>query len=239
MSGLKVKLSEKDLSKKLKDIEFTYINPILRNIIKESISSYILTENELYKLLETKLCFLNQSEIDEYFNKTYPHINFTYIEKDYPNNLKDQIADFYRYSNMSDQLKFIVSQSELLSDDDFNLLLDYIPVRFSGYVSLLGVNRIKSFGYQMSRIVKYLNNLAISEESKCSITDNIHKKFIVGERYTKAYIKETLRLIYESNGYGKTPKANDLEQYFELKSCQITNKETGKLDNGYRILRLK
>lgn len=239
LKSLIVKLSEKNLIKKIKDIESVYINPVLRSKIKESLSNYILIENELYKLLETDLCFLNQSEIDEYFNKTYPGIDFTYTEKDYPNTIKDQITHFYEYSNMSDQLKFIVKQSELLSEADFNLLLDYLPVRFSGYISLLGVDRIKSFSYQMSRIAKYLNNVVISEESKNSITNDIHTKFIIGERYTKSYIKETLRSIYESNNYGKTPKANDLEQYFELKPCQITNKETGKLDNGYRIIKTK
>lgn len=239
LRSLRVKLSEKNLIKKIKDIESVYINPILRSKIKESLSNYILIENELYNLLETNLCFLSQSEIDEYFNKTYPDIDFTYTEKDYPNTIKDQITNFYEYSNMSDQLKFIVKQSELLSDSDFNLLLDYLPVRFSGYISLLGVDRIKSFSYQMSRIVKYLNNVVISEESKNSITNDIHTKFIIGERYTKSFIKETLRSIYESNNYGKTPKANDLEEYFELKSCQITNKETGKLDHGFKILSLK
>ena len=36
-----------------------------------------------------------------------------------------------------------------------------------------------------------------------------------------------------------SPKASDLEKYFELRPCKVTNKETGKRDHGFEILRRK
>ena len=35
-------------------------------------------------------------------------------------------------------------------------------------------------------------------------------------------------------GYNKTPKASDLEEYFEIKECKITIQ-----DNGFKILKKK
>lgn len=72
-----------------------------------------------------------------------------------------------------------------------------------------------------------------------SVVEEVKSKFIVGQRYSKAYIKETLRIIYKTSGYSKTPKAIDLEELFDLKSCNITNKETGKRDPGFEIIKLK
>jgi hypothetical protein len=62
---------------------------------------------------------------------------------------------------------------------------------------------------------------------------------LVGEKYSKQFIKDTLKTIYESNGFNQTPKAIDLEMYFELKDAKIPNKTTGKRDNGYEIIKQK
>ena len=63
---------------------------------------------------------------------------------------------------------------------------------------------------------------------KGNIRDNILSVFTVGNKYLKSEIKEELKDIYTELGYNKTPKANDLEKYFEIRPCKITNKETGK-----------
>ena len=71
------------------------------------------------------------------------------------------------------------------------------------------------------------------------VRTKILSSFLPENRYLKSDIKETLRKIYEDLGYDKTPKASDLEEYFELRSCQIKNKETGKKDHGFEILKKK
>ena len=71
------------------------------------------------------------------------------------------------------------------------------------------------------------------------VSNAIFNEFLENTRYTKSYIKEKLTKIYEDNNYSKTPKANDLEDYFDLKICQVRNKDTGKLDNGFEIIKKK
>ena len=51
-------------------------------------------------------------------------------------------------------------------------------------------------------------------------------------------IKNMLKDLYKFLGYNKTPKANDLEKYFEIKLCKVTV-ETGKQDNGFKIIKRK
>lgn len=45
-------------------------------------------------------------------------------------------------------------------------------------------------------------------------------------------------MIYESNGYGKTPKASNLNEFFYTKPGKILNSD-GKYENGLEIIKLK
>ena len=77
-----------------------------------------------------------------------------------------------------------------------------------------------------------------NSENRKAAGEKILNYFKPDNKYLKSDIKETLRKIYESVGYNKTPKASDLEEYFEIKECKITI-STGKQDNGFKILKLK
>ena len=59
----------------------------------------------------------------------------------------------------------------------------------------------------------------------------------MGKRYLKSEIKEKLKEIYSSLSYTKTPKANDLENYFDVKECTIL--KDGKKSAGFEILKEK
>ena len=72
-----------------------------------------------------------------------------------------------------------------------------------------------------------------------NLQEVIYSVFLVEERYTMVFIKDRLGEIYENLGIKASPKATDLENYFEIKKIQITNKETGKKDHGYKILKKK
>ena len=67
----------------------------------------------------------------------------------------------------------------------------------------------------------------------------IYKEFNVGGIYTSKNIKSKLGIIYSSFGISKTPKATDLEDYFEVKSVLIPNPETGKRDKGFKLISKK
>ena len=149
------------------------------------------------------------------------------------------ISVFEAISKFPDKMRFLENKQILMPKEEFENFLSLLPNEFINYIKVLGFEEIRTCGYQRSRIIKRLSSKSSTKESMDNIKDDIINTFTVGEKYTKSFIKNKIRLIYESNGYGKTPKANDLEEYFDLKPCQITNKETGKLDNGYKIIRTK
>ena len=45
-----------------------------------------------------------------------------------------------------------------------------------------------------------------------------------------------LKDIYSTLGISRTPKAKDLEEYFIIESAKIPNSETGKRENGFKII---
>ena len=70
------------------------------------------------------------------------------------------------------------------------------------------------------------------------LKDIIYKEFLPDNKYSMSDIKLTLSKIYSSLGIVKTPKAVDLEKYFELKKIKFTlpNK---KVVHGFKILSIK
>ena len=84
-----------------------------------------------------------------------------------------------------------------------------------------------------------LENGMRSNINSMLIADSLFNLFVVGERYSTKYIKELLRSLYSSLGISKTPKAVDLEEYFNLESVKVLNSKTGKRENGFKIVSKK
>lgn len=123
-----------------------------------------------------------------------------------------------------------------LTDLERSYILVKLPIEFRKYYETLGPERLKSLGYNITNIKRELKDLKIDLES---LSKKIFANFKEGQRYTKADIKTTLGEIYEALEYSRTPKASDLEYYFEIKDCLIQNKETGKRDKGFEIIKKK
>lgn len=100
----------------------------------------------------------------------------------------------------------------------------------------IGPHKIKGWGYNFTKINTAMG-ITIFDQS--ILEREIYSKFNIGDRLTKAEIKNTLRVIYDEVGYKKTPKANDLENWFKVKLIQITNNETSKRDAGFEIIEKK
>jgi hypothetical protein len=151
-----------------------------------------------------------------------------------------QIIHYIEDQNVNFTTRMSYLYSLDLEPDTMRLVLDNLAdPSYSKYYYSISKERAGTLGYQKGNLEKEYNSIKSYSLNVSSIVEEIKNRFILGEKYSKSEIKEILRLIYETNGYNKTPKANDLEQYFELKSCQITNKITGKRDHGFEIIRLK
>ena len=84
--------------------------------------------------------------------------------------------------------------------------------------------------------------LEIGLKSGIDLVDNldiIYNSFQIGEKYSTKVIKSILKDIYSTLGISRTPKAKDLEEYFIIESAKIPNSETGKRENGFKIISRK
>ena len=70
-----------------------------------------------------------------------------------------------------------------------------------------------------------------------SVSESIYSEFKIGDKISKAEIKERLGKIYYGLQYQKTAKANDIEEWFETKRARIS--VNGKIAEGYELLRKK
>jgi len=148
------------------------------------------------------------------------------------------VTEFDSLKTIVDKLKYMCNVS--LDPNQLERFICRIPTMYQNYYRVLGIERIKSLGYTKYYLDKEYDRLLGNQDIDTdNIREEILKEFEVGSRYSKSDIKNKLGKIYTSLGYTKTPKANDLEEYFEIKTCLISNKETGKRDNGFEIIKKK
>lgn len=123
-----------------------------------------------------------------------------------------------------------------LSTLELSYILEKLPIEYKKYYESLGPEKCKALGYKQSELDKYLSDLKLDLSD---LSNRISSEFAISGRYTKSEIKNKLSNIYSGLGYSKTPKASDLEEYFELKDVLLTNKETGKREHGFEIIKKK
>ena len=144
-----------------------------------------------------------------------------------------RLNEFYSIKSTPSKLKFLCSLPESVALS----CLPHLPEEFVNYYTVLGIERIKANGYNITDIKKEYEGIIGNQG--INIKSTVISAFSIGEEYTKSEIKKKLKEIYDSIGYSKTPKAVDLGDYFIIKNCLISNKDTGKRDNGYKILAIK
>ena len=159
--------------------------------------------------------------------------NFTDTSKLSDISLK--IFELFKTSrNFETRMKIVCDAINNNKDIEDELSL-FVPDQFINYTKVLGTSVIKANGYKEVDLRRLLVNMRVSSK----VDDIILSTFKVGERYSKSDIKEMLRKIYTSLDMTKTPKATDLEEYFELRRCKITNKTDRKRYEGFEIVKVR
>lgn len=115
------------------------------------------------------------------------------------------------------------------------LLSEILPEHIFHYYTSLGPERCRACGYNPTRMDRELETITLFDKSL--VTSEVYGIFKVGSRYTKTDIKQTLKRIYSETGYGRTPKATDLKDWFEVQDIKMMIH--GKYEHGFRILRLR
>ena len=240
----KKKLIELEQLKNAKFLENKqkYINPILHNLGEVEILEYIKKQEELATVLNN--LFLTSSDIDNYFRTNYPDVDFNtpeIIDK----KAKKILREFNKKKHFTGKMKYLYSLN--MDGDVAKQVLDNIyDTSYAKYYWTIPAGRAGTLHYQKGELEKEYQAIMHPElvkentnsENRKAAGEKILNYFKPDNKYLKSDIKETLRKIYESVGYSKTPKASDLEEYFEIKECKITI-STGKQDNGFKIIKIK
>ena len=114
-------------------------------------------------------------------------------------------------------------------------VLDFLPEAYRSFYVTLGPEKCRSVGYDYSRLKKLMGE-NLFDQGK--IKDQFLVEFKVGDKWSKVDLKNKVSDIYSQINYTKTPKATDLEDYFELKTCKVKD-STGKWVNGFEIISLR
>ena len=151
-----------------------------------------------------------------------------------PDNVLDFLNEFYKLKTC-DKLKFLcIHDNFKFSSDEWEIALSEIPNFYRNVYIEVGPERCKALGYNYSRAkAEYETKLFNTDIVK----DNILQQFHVGDRLSNSEIKGKIGEIYKKLGYKKTPKANALEEFFEIKYTKI--KKNNSWINGIKILKLK
>ena len=190
--------------------------------------------NKLVLIAEQRAFDIQQVDYKDRFTVFNTLSEGGYIEGTAKSKVYGFIDKFDELKTFPEKMKFLC-ESEF-SDVEIGWVLDQIPLQYKNYYETLGPERLKACGYNVTRVKKEY------ESSQVDISDlpnKILSAFEVGNKYLRSDVKDLLGDIYDSFGYAKTPKASDLEEYFVIRSCQITNKDTGKRENGFEIIKKK
>ena len=151
-------------------------------------------------------------------------------------NRENYLEFFSIYDTLKDRrskLRYLVDYG--LAGNDLTGILELIPERrLKDYITVLGLDQCKATSYSSTLLDKRLNLLTFD---KNSLKEKILSEFEVNKSYTKSSIKDKLGEIYKELGYKSKPKASDLGDYFDIKSCTMTVGD--KRVNGFKIISKK
>ena len=97
------------------------------------------------------------------------------------------------------------------------------------YYEALGVDRIKALNYKEKKL---LNEIHIMK-TKNKIRHELHGIIHIGDRILTTDIQQTLHDVYDRLGIDKSPKAADLNEFFEIHPVKIPTANGRK--NGFEI----
>ena len=123
------------------------------------------------------------------------------------------------YTTIHDKLKMLC-EYRFMSEDIIQIVLGQIPDsdEVKSYYLALGPQRLRALSYSVTFIKKELGIVTFSPEL---LINTITLNFNPGEKYSLANLKTKLGNLYSSINYTATPKATDLENFFETKEAKV------------------
>ena len=144
------------------------------------------------------------------------------------------LREYQKLGTFKSKLKYLCEYG--FSDEVIGIVLDQIGEHdnIKSYYISLGSQKLRALGYDKYKIEKELGIVTFSYEL---LESSIYSEFKVGDKLTLSSIKDRLDYLYKSISYTATPKATDLEKFFEIKNSSIY--EDGKKIKCYTLLKKK
>ena len=165
------------------------------------------------------------------------------VDTNISNDIGIRLSDFFSvydsFSFMYDKLRYLCefSKNPTVSQELIEAVLSQLSDsdEVKSYFIALGPDKLKSLGYSITRIKK---ELGIAIFDKNLLINSIYSVFKVGDKITLSELKEDLSKLYKGINYDKTPKAVDIEDYFEVKPLLLSIEENGvkKRAKGYKLI---
>ena len=135
------------------------------------------------------------------------------------------LNEYQELKTYYDKIKLLCEYG--LSEQSIKIVLDQLGGdEIASHYIALGPERLKKLYYNKTNIKKELGIVVFSKEL---LVNTILSRFTIGDRIPNSDIKDTLGNLYESINYTATPKATDLEEYFEVKKCKVTIPDKGRV----------
>ena len=115
--------------------------------------------------------------------------------------------------------------------------IQYLPEKYRKYFESLSIQDMLDCGFRKSNLeekikVKRIKNIVFDKNSR--ISQEVYSVFTENEVYTKKEIKSMLGTIFQKYNY--KAKASDIQKYFNVSRVRIKNINTGKYDEGYKLI---
>lgn len=223
-----------------------YLIEFIYNTYFSSKISDPLEKIDKIKEIEDEICFIPKEKHIKYFSYKYSiSVDTINLEvrklKSEITNISEEVykavEQFEKTKSNYNKFKFLVkftTETPGITKEDINYFLSLIPEKYKEYYTLLGPDRIRANSYQESKIKNEWLKIHTGVLVNDNMISEVYNTFIIGNKYSKSNIKETLKNIYSTYNFEKTAKASDLEEYFIIKSIKLL--EDSKWVHGFEIL---
>ena len=148
-----------------------------------------------------------------------------------------KIIDYLRDTSngqFSERLRYLCETLDFTLEEK-SLIAQQVSEKFDKFYNIIGPERCKNLGYNVTDIKKEIENKSISEKD---IRNKFLSLFKVGDKFTNIEVKSIIGNIYSELGLNKNPKATVLSEYFDFSRIKLKD-DHGEWINGIVIKNIK
>lgn len=172
----------------------------------------------------------------KYIEKTFNYKESDLVDQIYSKPVQEFLSKFNSCSRFTDKMKLLCDAD--FAEGELSAVLDSIPITFKNYYLTLGPKKIRNLQYKNSVLLSEYEKIKNNQDNSNQLLEKLYRDFSIKSRYTRVEIKEKLGKLYNECNIHLSPKASDLERYFNIKEVLIPD-SSGKKSRGYELISKK